>query len=342
MRKLIELGYAEGIREKVKISEKALNFHVIITGMSGSGKTKALQNMEKGIADSGGCVVVLNYNATHDYQNCRDESIVHHSVKEKGMPFELLKAIHTRYGKYEEKEDIVESVTNSFCRIEKLGGNQKKVLKKVIEYVLNAPSESGEIQMMEDALVKSTSKDCDDILGRFGKLLNVLKSGEMPVQLEDGKIYDIDFFGFDNSLQWMLAELILAWLWRYAQLSGENKKRGIFVICDEFQNLAHEKGSILAQILREGRRCKLFLLLATQTLAGVERCDRIILNQVGTKLFFRPVEEEVRQVAKLVDSQHIDELCKLLRELQIGECLTIGKLCVGTVLVDRALKISFR
>ena len=56
----------------------------------------------------------------------------------------------------------------------------------------------------------------------------------------------------------------------------------------------------------------------------------------------KPTEEEYRQIAKMIDSEQVEEASYILSHLQVGECLAKGKFSVGGVIIEKPLKISFR
>lgn len=60
-------------------------------------------------------------------------------------------------------------------------------------------------------------------------------------------------------------EILLSYLWRSIQICS-NRENVTFSM-NEYQNLMIGEGSVLRNILREGRKFKINLLLATQTLS---------------------------------------------------------------------------
>jgi DNA phosphorothioation-dependent restriction protein DptH len=99
------------------------------------------------------------------------------------------------------------------------------------------------------------------------------------------------------------------------------------VVLDEIQNLDHKLDSPLGQLLTEGRKFGVSLILATQTMSNLSKDQRDRLFQASHKLFFRPADTEVRSFAQILSdatnqpqSEWVDRLASLKR----GECYSLG------------------
>ena len=136
--------------------------------------------------------------------------------------------------------------------------------------------------------------------------------------------------------------MVIAILWRQHRINGKQAEEPVWLVCDEFQSLNLKEGSVLTQILREGRKFKLSLLMATQTLSSFDVGCRAILQQAGTKLYFRPSESDVRKVSKDIPGIQQEKVQQLLHGLTVGECVAIGEFLIGTLSVEMVLKLSFR
>lgn len=338
----IELGKIRNMNKRVDLARNVINKHILITGMSGSGKTMALKTIEHAIVKNQGCVIVLNCGATHEWKN-QDKNIVEHwSVKNQGFPFRLFEQIEDFDGKKESFEDIADDILIELNRINRMNSTQKKILYENILYSLKNEKSELCMQTIVRRLEEEQEEEAIDILNKISCFFRRIRITDQTLSLNSGKIFDIDFSGYTTSAQWCLAGITLSWIWRYSQLRGRDNRYDIYVAVDEFQNIDKGNNLVMEQILREGRRHKMFLLLATQTLAGNERCERVIFHQVGTKLCFKPTEEEYRQIAKMIDSEQVEEASYILSHLQVGECLAKGKFSVGGVIIEKPLKISFR
>ena len=145
----------------------------------------------------------------------------------------------------------------------------------------------------------------------------------------------ISFTGIDRITQVTLVEILFSYLWRSIQCCSSREKT-IFSI-DEYQNLMLGEGSALRNILREGRKFGINLLLATQTLSIFPKDALSILNQAATHLYFRPVVNEIRSVAKEIDSENVKKWMSILKSLGKGEAVAVGNFCVHGKEIDHPI-----
>lgn len=93
------------------------------------------------------------------------------------------------------------------------------------------------------------------IIGR-----RVFVAGNDDELIQAGAMNIIRLSKFDDATQTVVAELLLAYLWRRV-LSGE--LRDLYIAVDEFQNVGISKHSALEKFLVEGRKYGVGMLLAT-------------------------------------------------------------------------------
>lgn len=151
----------------------------------------------------------------------------------------------------------------------------------------------------------------------------------------------LDLSGYSHSIQILLAQLVISILWRYYRIYGQRMNTGTWIVLDEFQNFPLHNGSLLAQLLREGRKYNLSLLLATQTLAAFDIPKRGLLQQAGTKLYFQQTEVDINRLAKEFSGIEAADAKSILQGLKVGECLVDGEFSIFGKTVKRALKIRF-
>ena len=135
--KSVKLGRLKGTGKYVHIAEDADNSSLLVLGGSGSGKTYALQLFEKNIAENGGCVLIINFNQTHDLLNFNENQRVKRiSVRSAGYPFPLFCRIPFPDGHMEEDSDITESILEIFSGTLPLPVRQKAELRRAVQQVV--------------------------------------------------------------------------------------------------------------------------------------------------------------------------------------------------------------
>lgn len=89
----------------------------------------------------------------------------------------------------------------------------------------------------------------------------------------------LDLSEVDALTQVSLAELTLSSIWRNAQYGSLKLfTENLIIVLDEFQNLSLKKDSVLRNMLREGRKFSISLVLATQTLGTSSKAILSLLN----------------------------------------------------------------
>ncbi|MFQ9890222.1 MAG: hypothetical protein ACLRWM_07875, partial [Streptococcus sp.] len=69
---------------------------------------------------------------------------------------------------------------------------------------------------------------------------------------------------------------------------------------DEVQNLKLGRGTVLNQIITEGRRFSIGSILISQSLKAFSSDEQLALSQTGTKLFFKPPLTELRACSEML------------------------------------------
>lgn len=132
--------------------------------------------------------------------------------------------------------------------------------------------------------------------------------------------------GFSRDMSRLITEFTLIDLYRYYRARG-GKDRPKVLVLDEIQNLDHSLGSPLSQLLTEGRKFGISLVMATQTLSSLNSDARDRLFQASHKLFFKPADTELRAFATILEGmtdERRDEWVSRLSSLARGECYSLG------------------
>jgi len=341
--KSVKLGKAAGTESYLRIDGDAENMSILITGKSGTGKTTALRKISRNIADDGGSVLMLSFRGTQAMM-AHGGNVRKISAYKEGIPLTMLAPVSHPDGSREDVDDVIESVVNIFADVARLQSRQKMALREAVgRAVRSRDSRANEVGAIGRELCRDRENEAAiAVYERFhGVFKKAVVSAGKPF-LESGKITVLDLDGFSPDTQKFLAELVLAILWRYFIVWGQHAGRTLYIVCDEFHNLSLRSNSILSQILREGRKFNIAMLLATQTMDGFTKSERAVLNQAATRLYFRQACSEARSIAKRLMAGRADELEGMLKNLQRGECVAYGRLRVGSSALERPVRMTFR
>lgn len=336
----VRLGRIPGGSAWIKISESSMNGSVLAIGQSGSGKTESLWKIAGNIVAEGGAVVVLNYNGS--FSEKTGENVSKLSILNEGFPIPLLTRNKRPDGTCENEDDMIEALVDVFNDIARLSAKQKGALR---EAILKVSSKRGDEDVLKSIGKELRMADDDVSCAVYEKFYSVwfrIKTVSGKKLIEPGKITVMDFEGYNSQTQRLLAELSLASIWRYFRLWGQSARAPLYLICDEFQALSLKKDSALSQILREGRKFHIALLLATQTLETLDKAEKAVVLQAATRLFFRPTPGEIPAILKLMNEEKAEIMKKMLLNLQPGECLASGTFNSGGIEIERPLKMTFR
>ena len=328
------------------VSQSSPNRSVCVTGISGMGKTTRLNYMELLNAKAGAIVLVLDMNQTHTEEQVfpciREEYLKYanriHALRD-GLGLGLLQPMYAPDGTEEPFFHLVNSAVKALSSAQNMGVRQIGTLRNA---VINAIRYRGSFQTEAEALAISLLQQedsCSEAV--YQKLWTLLNCGALKSAskcIGKGKINMIDLSGADSATQNCLAEIFLSNLWRNVQFNGMAAMgRELVIVLDEFQNLSLKHDAVLRDMLREGRKFGLNLILATQTLEAFPKETLALLNQTATRLFFRPAPSEAKRIAKEIDFENPNGWVKTLLGLRIGESVAVGNFCIEGAEICRPL-----
>lgn len=342
------IGKCEG--KSCNIASDSPNDSIIITGISGSGKSCRQNQIELETVKNGDTVLVIDASKNHlekdiffKIQDVYFEKVNRINVEDDGLGLNLLTPLKNSKGKMESAHNLIFSAVSMLSATQRFGVRQQALLRSAIEQAIIVKNkckctDSEALEMVFTSHMKSV-----EWLEMYQRLWGLLESGilrDCTKVVEPQKINIIDFAGFDISFSEKVAEMVLINLWRYASGSFLEEKYGRFiVVIDEFQHCDLGKNSILRTILREGRKFGLNLMLVTQSLEIFTPPIKAMLGQMATHLCFKPAENEIMKQARMINPERAREWREKLVNLKVGECIAIGDKEVAGVKISRPLKL---
>lgn len=330
-------------RTPCNISDAAPNHSVLITGISGSGKTCHLQRIELDAIQNKHHIIVLDTSQSHDadriYNPIRSdyEAICKRiSVSQEGID---LRVFSSESSLPQQPNRIINDVTQMIASSSNLGKRQTKMLRKAVAsaYTNYTPGNDA-LQLIGSNLINLGS-DGEDLYDRLWYIFQNDAALSGGSTFEKGNINIIDFSDFDPDTQKIIAELVLKSIWnnKSSLLSGNQE---CLIILDECQRLYLGPNSMICQILREGRKFGLNVILATQSLSIFSKPTISMLEQAGTKLYFQPSQSDLQRITKSLQQANQANWKQTLTHLRRGECVTDGILQVGKSTIRRPLILT--
>lgn len=229
------------------ISLNTPNRSVCITGLSGTGKTVRLTQLELESLQEGAVVVVIDLGQTHRPDEIFEplkgkflQKAVYFDAME-GLGLGLFHTLETAQGKREPFAHVVNSAVSALSAGQRMGVGQIGALREaVIDVVQNRRSFENEAEALAFAL-KSRADNDGRAAAVYQKLWTFLHCGVLGSShqcLQVDKINVINLSELDVITQSTMAEVILHTLWRKIQFLGLPKERPrLTVVLDEFQIL---------------------------------------------------------------------------------------------------------
>lgn len=330
------------------IDSTAPNRSICVTGLSGSGKTCRLNKIELENTNQNTTFIVLDLNHTHT-----EEQILP-SVREKyerlshridavrdGFDLCIFQPLKNQKNEVESTLHLINSAVQAFSASQNLGVRQIAALREaVIDAIKYRLDFNSDAEALDFCLSIRDDLPSEAVRQRLWGLLNcgVLRTSNKWIK--PSYINILDFSDVDGSTKISLAELTLSSIWRNAQYGSlQSFTENLTIVLDEFQNLSLKKDAVLRNLLREGRKFGINLVLATQTLAAFPKDILALLDQTATKLYFRPAQNEALKISKEISPDDPKKLAKQLLDLKIGECIAVGDLCIGGTPIQRPVML---
>jgi DNA phosphorothioation-dependent restriction protein DptH len=316
------------------------NRHLLIFGGSGSGKTYAIQCLLLEMIKQHQHAAIIDY--TDGFLPGKlDPTFVQRAQPQTHVlvqrpfpinPFQRLEREEPGIGLLQEHlHNVASRVADVFSSVYTIGEVQRATLARHIEQGMSMNSQFGLEELLQ-ALEADTSAPPTLAI----KIAEFVK--QKPFSLDEGSGWKQIFVGplpahilqlvnISKDMQRLITEFALWDFFAYATRNG-NKDTPLPVVLDEVQNLDHRSDRAIDKLLREGRKFGVGMILATQTISQFDKEQRSRLFQCTEKLFFKPVDTELREFAQILAEvspvRSRDEWVIELSKLNKGECWAIG------------------
>lgn len=335
MKRRVCIGNVE--KSQCRISNSSPNGHVLSVGLTGSGKSVRNEEIELNAAKDGLMVIVIDINSSRSNGGVsgpmREEYLVwinQIDAKKDGLPVTFLKPMQNNDGSCEDYVKVVNSAVSSLSAGHKMGIRQETALRKAVAFAMNHCNDfPDEMMAIGEGLLRQDDSVAEGVYYKLWTVFNSKIFRPSVKRLHMGMVNVISFTDMDKLTQAAFVTAFISYLWRAIKYLDCFKGKEIVLSIDEFQNLPLGEGSVLRDILREGRKFGINLLLATQTLSVFNKDVRTILNQTGTKLYFRQAVNEINAMSKEIDPQNRVYWASVLSSLRVGEAIAVGSFCAN-------------
>lgn len=319
----------------------AMNESVLITGLSGSGKSTRMQEMELYSAMQRHTAIVIDKSYSHTTEqlfsgikDTYEKYAVRISPQEDGFSIPLLE-LHDctdASQEYLRKNYIADTLAKAFH----LGSAQTSTLHHALTTAFRDSANYPDTLSAIKAGLEAQGKDGRTVCG---KLWNIFECGVIKgsgSHLQNGKINIIDLNWLDENTQNALADILLFSLIYDNKRSSSVQTYDIFI--DECQNFNLTRKSAICTMLREGRKFKINMVLATQTLEVCSKDTLATLQQAAYRLYFKPTKKDARSILRELPNRNQPEDCKkVLYNLKTGSCLATGLFSLNDRPISRPL-----
>lgn len=318
------------------------NRHLLITGTSGQGKTYSIQAMLYELTQAGVSSVIFDY--TEGFMKTQLErpfleklgdKINEKIVYSTGVPINPFASheIDIAGTVVKEKPALVASrLADIFSHVYGFGEQQYSA---IFSAVLNGIKKYGENMSMrhfQDELeeVQESNKAAKAVISKMEPFFQTISFegtsdfdwGEV-LYSEEPQVNIFQLTLINREMQVIITELMLWDAWYYTKKFG-NKDKPFVVVLDEAQNLSHKTNSPSAVILTEGRKFGWSAWFATQSLKVLKEEEVVRISQAAFKLYFKPTDDEITKIAKLLDPTGDTNWTSYVKGLQKGQCIVVG------------------
>lgn len=344
------------------------NRHVLVFGASGTGKTYTIQAILCELSRLGQNSLIVDYTSgftTNQMERLTREQLrpKQHTVRKEPLPINPFRRQCDQIDDMMLEEDpthTAQRVVGVMSEVYQLGDQQKSALYTAIREGITECGDSltldGLLERLRDRREEGgpVAGSVASVISRIEPLVDMhpfgaQQEGHWEAMYTDGnaRCHILQLAGFSKHMARLITEFSLIDLYRYYRSQGSQKRPRVIVL-DEIQNLDHRLESPLGQLLTEGRKFGVSLIMATQTLSSLSHDERDRLFQASHKLFFKPADTELRSFAQILTDatgERSEEWIRRLSSLARGECYSIGPALSspgGTLDMRRYAKVAIQ
>lgn len=318
------------------------NRHLLITGTSGQGKTYSIQTMLYELTKTGISSVIFDY--TEGFMKNQLEKtfvdklgnkINERIVYSTGVPINpfVSHEIDIAGTVVKEKPALVASrLADIFSHVYDFGEQQYSAIFSAVLNGINKYGEKMSMAHFQQELdeIQEANKAAKTVISKmepFFQTISFEGSNEFDwgevLYNEEPQVNIFQLTLINREMQVIITELMLWDAWYYTKKFG-NKDKPFVVVLDEAQNLSHKSNSPSAAILTEGRKFGWSAWFATQSLKVLKDEEVVRLSQAAFKLYFKPTDDEIPKIAKLLDPAGETNWTANVKGLQKGQCIAVG------------------
>lgn len=318
----------------IKLADRP-NSHILILGGSGYGKTfSSCRFMEEN-----GKIIVIDYSGSYSEEELKKNML---SDRNGVKIFNPKKGRYYFMIKEDDDKKFQKNVVDTLVKVLNIQGyTQEEILQESVSRHMknhNMVNFSEFFDTLRELLLEKKALQETDNAKNLSKLmqrlrgysdiegLHIVRCGT-TVKRGREKVTIVQLSDYSASQRSFLANFLITMLWK--EIMSNNGCEYDSILLDEFQYLMKQNCEALYDMLREGRKRGISLILCTQFIDGYDGEQRDALMQCGNILFFRPTTKDVSMCAKLIDEEEAGGWRKILKNLNIGEAVLLGHYCVN-------------
>ena len=288
--------------------KKYANNHILVTGLSGFGKTTALASIAMGFGRLGYKVLIFDSNSSYNeeklsfyYGNCPIhflDSFVRFVHLEDKIPMNLwdVSVFEKQASRCNAFAGLIASMTDE------LSFPQLNMLKRVIRPMIEDQANNVQPKEIIDQLKECEGQSAGALINRLEPVFeelheygmdNTTSWDEFITHTQSITVFSLDASFSDHRKQ--IFDLMLAALYNQA-LRGLSES--VVLILDEMQGQNLSALGPIQKMMDESRKLNIAVVGATQPyrIRGNDVCD--VMRNAGTKIFCKPTDDSIDDVAK--------------------------------------------